>query len=155
MTKDAFSKGVISVYCVGDNWRPLVHVKDVADAHIHAMNAPEDQVKGQIYNLVHKNYMIKGLGQEVGSILKQHLPVKVNIQKGSKESRSYRISPEKAKKVLGFEPKRDVKEAVLEILSLLKEGKYIDFSNPIYYNIGWMKLLVDMEARLKTIGKVF
>lgn len=155
MTKDAFSKGVISVYCVGDNWRPLVHVKDVAKAHIRAMSAPEENVKGQIFNLVHKNYKIKDLGQEIGDILKQHFPVKVNILTGAKESRSYRISSEKTKKVLGFEAKHSVEEAVLEILSLLKEDKYTDFSNPIYYNINWMKYLVDMEARLKAIGKVF
>lgn len=155
MTKDAFSKGRIYVYCAGDSWRPLVHVKDVALAHIKAIEASEEKVKGQIFNLVHKNYRILELGHWVAETLKNRVKIEVEVLFGSKESRSYRISGDKVKKVLGFEPSITVEEAVKEIYGILHSGKYTDFANPIYYNIDWMKLLVEMENKLKVIGKVF
>ncbi len=155
MTKDAFDKGRIFIYCAGDNWRPLVHVKDVALAHIEAINADEKKVKGQIFNLVHKNYRILELGHWVADILKKQKSINVEALFGKKESRSYRVSPDKLKNTLGFEPKHTVQEAVEEIWEHLTCGRYTDFANPVYYNIDWMKLLVDMEQKLKIIGKVF
>jgi len=155
MTKDAFSKGKIFVYCAGDNWRPLVHVKDVALAHIEAITAPADKVRGEIFNLVHKNYRILELGHWVREVLKEFIPVEVDVLFGSKEARSYRISGDKIKNVLGFDAKHSVEDAVKEIYDVLHSGRFTDFQNPIYYNIEWMRLLVEMENKLKVIGKVF
>ncbi|MFC1510829.1 NAD-dependent epimerase/dehydratase family protein [Candidatus Margulisiibacteriota bacterium] len=155
MTMDAFDKGRIHVYCAGDNWRPLVDVRDVADAHIALMKAPEDKIRSQVFNLVQRNYRILELGHWVSEIIKPLKKVEVEVLFGAKESRSYRVSGDKLKKVLGFEPKVGVEEAVKEIWKILRSGRYTDFSNPIYYNIEWMKLLVDMEQKLKMIGKVF
>lgn len=155
MTMDAFDKGRIHVYCAGDNWRPLIDVRDVADAHILAMGVSEDKVRGEIFNLVRKNYRILELGHWVREIIKPFKKVEVEVLFGAKESRSYRVSGEKIRKVLGFEPKFNVEDAVKEIWEILRSGRYTDFSNPIYYNIEWMKLLVDMEQKLKVIGRVF
>ena len=155
MTMDAFDKGRIHIYCAGDNWRPLVDVRDVADAHLAVMKAHEDKVRGEIFNLVYKNYRILELGHWIREIIKPYKKIEVEVLFGTKESRSYRVSGEKMKKVLGFEPKVSVEEAVKKIWGILRSGRYTDFSNPIYYNIEWMKLLVEMEQKLKAIGKVF
>jgi nucleoside-diphosphate-sugar epimerase len=155
MTRDGFDKGRIHIYCAGDNWRPLIDLRDVADAHILAMNAPEDKVKGQIFNLVHKNFRILELGHWIREIIKPFRKVEIEVLFGTKESRSYRVSGEKIKRVLGFEPKVSVEHAVKEIWDMLRSGRYTDFSNPIYYNIEWMKLLVEMEQKLSLIGRVF
>jgi len=56
---------------------------------------------------------------------------------------------------LGFAPKVSVEVAVTKIWEILRSGRFTDFSNPIYYNIDWMRLLVEMEQKLKVIGKVF
>ena len=156
MTKDAFSKGKIFVYCAGDSWRPLVSTIDVARAHIKCIEAPEAKVKGEVFNLVYKNYRILELAHWLKEAMKPKLKnVDIEVQFGTVESRSYRVSGEKMKDVLGFEPKFSVEDASREILSILQKGKYTDFSNPIYYNIDWMKMLVDMENKLRVIGKVF
>lgn len=155
MTMNAFAKGRLQVYCAGDNWRPLVDVNDVADAHIMALKAPENKVKGEIFNLVNKNYQILDLGRFVAAALKKFRQIEVEVLRGSKESRSYRVSGDKIKKILKFEPKVSVDQAVNKIWDILSSGQFTDFSNPIYYNIEWMKLLVDMEGRLKKIGRVF
>ncbi|NQU16563.1 MAG: SDR family oxidoreductase [Candidatus Saganbacteria bacterium] len=155
MTKDACSRNTIYVYCAGDNWRPLVNVKDVSRAHIACLAAHAEKISGQTFNLVQKNYRILELGHWVREILKKQITVSVEVLFGTKESRSYRISAEKIKKAIGFEAKFSVEDAVLEIYNILHSGRYSDFSNPIYYNIEWMKLLSEMEKKLKIIGKVF
>ena len=155
MTKDAFQKSKIFVYCAGEMWRPLVHVRDVALAHLTAINAAEPKVKGQVFNLVHENFRILELGQRISKILQPYRKVKVDVLTGTKESRSYRVSGEKLKDQLGFAPQLTVKDAVEEIWQVLAAGQYTDFTNPIYYNIEWMKLLVEIEQQLKIIGKVF
>ena len=45
----------------GDQWRPLLHVKDVANA---IDNTIEGSVNG-IFNLHHKNYKIIGLAEKI------------------------------------------------------------------------------------------
>ncbi len=157
MTRDAFSKGKINVYCAGDNWRPLVSAIDVARAHIRCIEAPESKVKGEIFNVVYKNFRILELAHWIKEALKPKLKhnVDIDVRFGKAESRSYRISGEKLKDVLGFEPRQSIEDCALEILAALQKGKYTDFANPIYYNIDWMKLLVEMEEKIKVIGKVF
>lgn len=155
MTKDAFKNGVIYVYCAGEMWRPLVHVRDVALAHLTALSAAEDKIKGQIFNLVHENFRILELGHRIKESLRSSRDVRVEVLFGTKESRSYRVSGKKFKKVFGFAPGLTIEAAVLEIWKILSSGQLTDFANPIYYNIEWMKLLVEMEQRLKVMGKVF
>lgn len=155
MTKDAFSKDRIYVYSSGEMWRPLVHVRDVADAHISVVLSKDEKPGGQIFNLVHKNYQILELGHRIREIIKPMRKVEVEVLFGTKESRSYRVSGKKLMDTLGIEPKRGIEEAVKEVWEILCSGNYTDFHNPIYYNIEWMKLLVDMETRLGKIGRVF
>ncbi len=155
MVKDAYDKGLIYVYHSGEMWRPLIDLRDVARAHIEALQAPEEKVRGEVFNLVFKNFNIYELAHWIQEVLKDLKKVKVEVLHGTKESRSYRVNGEKIGKVLGFEPKISVRDSAREIFNVLKSGKYTDFSNPIYYNIDWMKLLADMEKKLKVIGKVF
>jgi len=156
MTKDAFSRNKIFVYCAGDSWRPLVSALDVARAHIRCIEAPESKVKGEVFNLVQKNYRILELAHWMKDALKKKLKdIEIEVQFGKVETRSYRISGEKMRQVLGFAPGQSVEESANEILDALNAGRNTDFGNPIYYNMDWMKLLVEMEKNLKTIGKIF
>ncbi|GAG50665.1 unnamed protein product, partial [marine sediment metagenome] len=43
--KDALSKGCITVHYGGEMWRPLVEVRDVAQAYIVCLRADEEKVK--------------------------------------------------------------------------------------------------------------
>ena len=154
-TKDVFEKGRLTVFHGGEMWRPLVDIRDVAQAHILCLSAPEEKVRGEIFNLVHKNFRILELAHWVKEILRDKKDVDVEVVFGTSEYRSYRVSGLKMEKVLGFKPQRSVSDAVKEIYQVLSTGRYTDFANPKYYNIEWMKLLVEMEKRLEKIGKVF
>jgi len=155
MTKDAYDKGEIFVYSAGEMWRPLVDVTDVAQAHILCLSAPEDKVRGQVFNIVHKNYKILELAYFINDCLKSLKETRVEVLLGTKETRSYRVTGEKIGKVLGYKTSATVSDSARNIFNILRSGRHTDFSNPIYYNIDWMKLLSDMENRLKIIGRVF
>lgn len=153
--RDAFSKGVLTVFAGGMAWRPFVNIRDVARAHISAVTCPENKIRGgQIFNLVYDNFQIVDLAHRVKFILKDKKYVTVEVDYSTSEARSYRMSGEKLKKTLGFVPEVSIEESVIYMYGLLERGKYIDVDNPYYYNMLWMELLMDMEKRISKIGKV-
>ena len=154
-TRDAFFKGALNVDAGGSAWRPFVNIRDVAKAHILAVTCPENKISGgQIFNLVYDNFQIIDLAHRVKYILKDRKPVNVEVDYSTIEARSYRITGEKLKKVLGFVPEVSIEDSVIYMYDLLEKGKYNDIDNPYYYNMPWMELLMDMERRLGIIGKV-
>ena len=155
-TRDAFSKGVLRVDAGGMAWRPFVDIIDVAKAHILAVTCPESKISGgQIFNLVFDNFQILDLAHRVKYILKNKKHIEVEVDYATKEARSYRMTGEKLKRVLGYVPEVSVEDSVIHMYGLLEKGMYIDINNPYYYNMPWMLLLLDMEKRLNRIGKIF
>jgi len=56
--KDALSKGVLTLHYGGEMWRPLVDVRDAARAYIACLEAEEEKVRGQIFNVSFQNVRI-------------------------------------------------------------------------------------------------
>ena len=140
--RDAREKQRLTVHAGGEVWRPLVHVRDAADAILAAAYAPEAAVHGQIFNIVHKNYWIQSLAHWVKKVLEDRVKLDIDVDYGGQaEARGYRASMEKTKRVLGFSADRGVTVAVNELWGLFEQGRYTDFDNPIYYNIRWLKTL--------------
>lgn len=155
-TRDAFTKGVLKVDSGGMAWRPFVDVKDVARAHILAVTCPVEKIKGGIiFNLIFDNLQIIDLAHRVKYTLKDKKHIEVEVEYSTREARSYRMSGEKLKKVLGFVPDVSIEESVLDMYGYLEKGLYTDIDNPYYYNMPWMTLLLNMENRLNRIGKIF
>ncbi len=151
----AFKTGRLDVWFGGEAWRPLVHVKDIADAHICCLEAEPDKVRGQIFNLVYGNYHILELAQQVRKTLAEiGIDTGIEVNYDQVDSRSYQTSGEKITKLLGFVPSVSVEDGVKEIVEVLRGGEYRDFDHPIYYNMHWLKLLLEIEDRLKKTGKV-
>lgn len=151
----AFKTGRLDVWFGGEAWRPIVHVKDTAEAHIRCLEADPERVRGEIFNLVYRNYRILELAHRVRKALAEMgMAVEVDVNYDQADNRSYRTNGEKITKVLGFSPSVSVEDSVKEIVEVLRSGQYRDFDHPIYYNMRWMKLLVEVEERLKKTGKV-
>lgn len=151
----SFKSDELEVWFGGEVWRPVVHVRDTAEAHIRCIEADADKVRGEVFNLVHKNYRILELAYDARKALAEiGISVGLNINRDQVDTRSYRTSGEKITRVLGFTPSISVSEGVKEIAEVLRKGRYRDFEHPIYYNMRWMKLLVDIEDRLKKTGSV-
>jgi nucleoside-diphosphate-sugar epimerase len=151
----AFKNGKLDVWFGGEAWRPLVHVKDVAQAYISCLEAEPGKVRGQVFNLVYGNYRILDVAQRVSKALSgMGINTDIDINRDQIDSRSYRISGNKITEHLNFNPNISIEEGTKEIADVLKQGKYRDFDHPIYYNVRWMQLLVEIEERLSKTGRV-
>ena len=153
--KDALMNGALKVFCGGEMWRPLVDVTDAAKAYICCVEAPEHKVRGQVFNLVYKNYRILELAHWVREAFKPIRTLEIEVDYSHYRARSYRVSGQKIETVLGFKPTVAVKDSVERMVQTIQRSGHTDFLNPKYYNIQWLTLLCEMEATLKRIGSVF
>jgi len=154
--KDALSKGYITIHYGGEMWRPLVDVRDVARAYITCLEADEQKIKGQIFNVVYSNFRISELALRVVETLRE-VGVKAELKSDYRYQgvRSYRVSGNKLKRVLDFTPAVTMEEAVKDMVESISQYRYTDFDNPRYYNISWMKLLEEAHKIIKITGSVF
>jgi len=128
MTASAVTKGKLSVFG-GAQWRPLIHVLNVAEAMAYNIDKP---LKG-IYNLSTANYQIKDLAKEVAEITGckiEYTPQEFEDQ------RNYHVSVEKAKNadLLNFEKVFTVADGVRQIYDLVSSGRVKYIENDIYSN---------------------
>ena len=145
MVKNALSSGVIKIFCKGVQWRPLVDIEDVARAYMMALLAPSEKVNRQIFNISLGNFLVKDLALDVAKTLKKYFKVnpKIIFENDDKKDRSYSVSADKAKKILNFVPKVSVEESIVRMVKGIREKKMTDFDNPIYYNIAWMRPILE------------
>jgi nucleoside-diphosphate-sugar epimerase len=87
----AHTTGAIRLQSDGSSWRPLIHVRDVALAALTLLEAPDDIVRGQAFNIgsAAQNYRIRELAEIVHDRLPQ---CEVTFAEGaSADPRSYRV----------------------------------------------------------------
>lgn len=156
LVKDALATGYMTVFYGGEMWRPLVDIKDVARAYITLLEAREEKVKGEIFNLVFKNFRISELALRVKEALREvGVESEVKTDYRYRGVRSYRVSGGKMENVLNFRPTISVEESVKDMVEKIRRYGYTDFDNPKYYNIRWMKLLEEAQQIIKVTGSVF
>jgi nucleoside-diphosphate-sugar epimerase len=87
----AHTTGAIRLQSDGSSWRPLVHVRDVAGATLALLEAPEDAIRGEAFNIgsAEQNYRIRDLAE----IVHDRLPnCEVTFAEGAEaDPRSYRV----------------------------------------------------------------
>ncbi|MDH4283140.1 MAG: hypothetical protein OEV36_10845, partial [Myxococcales bacterium] len=62
----------------------------------------------------------------------------------SDDPRSYHLCSDKARDLLGFEPRRELVTAVKELRDAYSSGKVSDSKSAIYRNVAWMKAQPDV-----------
>jgi len=154
--KLALSQGYLNLHYGGEMWRPLVDVRDAARAYILALQAEEELVKGQIFNVSHRNYRISELALRVREALRQvGVNADIRVDYSYKGVRSYRVSAKKIEHTLGFQSKVDIEESVVDMVEKIRHYGYTDFDNPRYYNIHWMRLLEEAQHIISITGSAF
>ncbi len=137
MFKFALTEGVISVNNPAI-WRPVLAIKDAVMAYTRAIESNDD-ISG-VFNVASGNYTVGEIGDLVKSGVKKHLGLDVRLNiKHIQDYRNYKVSVEKAKKVLSFHPKHDIESIVQDLVE--NREKFKDFDNPNYYNIQVFKRL--------------
>lgn len=154
--KDALSKGRITVHNGGEMWRPLLDICDAARAYAACLLCDEELIRGQIFNLVCGNYRISELALRVRSVLSgMGIPCEVKADYRYQGVRSYRVSGAKMERILGFKPSVSLEESVGTIVEKIRDFEYLDFDNPKYHNIAWMKILEQAQKTIDITGTIF
>ena len=87
----AHTTGAIRLQSDGTSWRPLVHIRDIARATVALLEAPEELVAGQAFNIGsdEQNYRIR----ELADTVHERFPAcEVTFAEGaSPDPRSYRV----------------------------------------------------------------
>ena len=122
MTLGFFKNGQIPIMRDGRQWRPFVHVRDVAEAYVAVIRAPREKINGQLFNVGSddQNYQILPLAREVARSLR--IPFRRSWY-GDPDSRSYKISFKKIRDVLGYKTRWSVADGAREIYDALKKEK--------------------------------
>jgi nucleoside-diphosphate-sugar epimerase len=122
MVARAVSGQAISLVGGGDQWRPLVHVRDIAAAIMAAIDSPAEVVFGQIFNVGSndQNYQIKQLPEIIKTVVSD---LEIRSELENPDSRSYRVSFEKIRYALGVRADNTVRSAAIEIAEALLNGQ--------------------------------
>jgi len=120
LTARASTEGEITIFG-GEQWRPLVHVSDAAEAFVRCLEAPMEEVRGQFFNVGsnEQNYKILKLGTILQSIIPN---VQIEKRGDVVDGRNYSVAFDKISNVLGYKTKKTIKGGILEIKRALDKG---------------------------------
>jgi nucleoside-diphosphate-sugar epimerase len=137
MTMTAYADKLIKVFG-GDQWRPLLHVKDAADSYIKVLESDIDLVRGKIYNVGSEvqNYRIGQVAdmtvESITELTGKEIPVKTETT--NVDARDYRVSFKKIQDELNFKVSHTINEAVKDIYGNLQSGAIKNPKQKVYYN---------------------
>lgn len=140
LTMQAITKGVITVYG-GSQKRPNLHIHDYCRVVEELINAPDDLVANQIFNVGAQNLTIMGIALIVRKTVMEYMgkkDIKI-ITHRSIDKRSYHINSEKIERILDFYPINDVMQAVIDICKAYDNGLFKDHEADRYYNVRRLK----------------
>jgi nucleoside-diphosphate-sugar epimerase len=137
LTAKAIQDGKVGIFG-GKQWRPLVHVRDVAEAIVLTLQAPLYNVCGQIFNVGcnEQNCQIADLGL----IIKEMVPTACVVTQPKEDNRNYRVRFDKICNMLNFQPRHTIRDGIQEIMDAFATGKITDYRDPRYSNFGFLKL---------------
>ncbi|MCE1187960.1 MAG: NAD(P)-dependent oxidoreductase, partial [Ignavibacteria bacterium] len=137
LTVKAATVGKISVFG-GDQFRPLLHVKDVANAV--CMNL-ESGITG-VYNLHRQNVRIRDLAYQV----RNHFPdiIIEETDMPFQDTRNYRVTSHKAQDEFGFRSIHSIDEGIDELKYLVETKRIKNLNSTRYSNQAYLK---EMEGK--------
>lgn len=127
LTMQALTKGRITVFG-GDQTRPNIHIDDITDLYIFLLDHPEH---AGVYNAGFENISIL----DIAKMVVDHVPAELVVTP-SNDPRSYRVNSDRLL-ATGFRPKRNVEEAIKEIVGLYRQGALKDEDR--WRNLRWME----------------
>lgn len=110
----------------GDQWRPIINVKDVAQGIKYGIN---NNLSG-IYNLSERNIKIIDLAHKIIDIIPAPLKQTEIL---FEDKRNYKVKTEKILKT-GWTPKYHLEEGVLTLYDLFKDNRIKNVKDEIYHN---------------------
>jgi nucleoside-diphosphate-sugar epimerase len=142
LTNLAYNNSEITVFG-GDQMRPNLHVQDYCDVVQLLLEAEDELIANETFNVGSQNMTIKDIATLVKDVIEKKYPNKSPIKistTSSDDNRSYHINSDKIKNRLGFVPKYSIEDAVSELSEALAQGKIPNsLSDDIYFNVRRLK----------------
>ena len=132
LTTKAYIDKKMSVFG-GEQWRPLLHVKDVANAIAHTLDT---QTNG-VFNLHYKNFKIIEIANEIKNKISD-----VEIETTPlpfQDARNYQVSSDKLKDATGFQATVDLTQGINEMYELISSNRIKDINDPRYSNQSFLQ----------------
>jgi nucleoside-diphosphate-sugar epimerase len=117
----------------GNQWRPLLHLKDAADAYIKCLEAPIEKVRGQIFNVGsnQQNYKITDLGNIIAEVFPN---LTIEHREDVVDERNYCVDFSKITQTLGYKTENTIRDGIMEIKQAIEAGQIGDYTNKEYSN---------------------
>lgn len=127
----AFQDGVITIFN-GRQWRPFIHVRDVARGIVRVLEAPTTAVSGEIFNLgdARLNYTLADLAEHIRAIFPG---TRIEFVENT-DRRNYRVAFDKVRDRVGFECSVSLEEGIRELKSVFEKGLVADYKAVAYHN---------------------
>lgn len=117
-----------------DTWRPYCHVADISSAVISVLEAEEEKVRGEVFNV----------GGDEGNHTKRMIVEaaldaldgngRVIWSEGGSDPRNYRVSFAKIQERLGFETRHTVAGSIERLIGAIRSGMFADVeSRSLFY----------------------
>lgn len=121
----------------GEQWRPILAVKDVASYLVEAVSRDYNDV----FNLSMKNVKISDFAPVFKNIFPD-LQVEI-VNSKFEDTRNYRVSTEKSEKHFIFKPKITIESEVNSMLEVLRDHRIKNPLDPRYYNTHYVKATLE------------
>ena len=129
----------------GDQLRPNLHIDDYVAVCMLLLDADQETIADEVFNVGAQNMRIIDLAEVVKSVVEEEMPELAPIElevTSSDDKRSYHINSDKIKDALGFVPQSTVEDAVRDLCGAFSRGDLPNsFDDDQYYNIRTMKAI--------------
>jgi nucleoside-diphosphate-sugar epimerase len=143
-TAQAMTDGLITV--TGPRqWRPFIHVRDLARAIVMCVEADPFLVQSQIYNVgdPRLNMTILQLAELVKASAGRYRDVNISVREDVDDRRSYAVSFDKIQRDLGFEASILMQDGIQEMVENFLNGRYHHYRDHIYSNVATTRSAVE------------
>jgi nucleoside-diphosphate-sugar epimerase len=139
LTNHAINTKKIKVFG-GAQKRPNIHIEDITDLYVHALEYPHAAIHGKVFNAGYENHSVSEIAQMVKRIITDE-SIQI-MTEPTDDNRSYHISSKKIEQELGFSPQRTIEDAVSDLCDAFHAGKLPNsMTDKKYFNIKTMQAI--------------
>ncbi len=115
-------------------WRPYCHVSDLSRAVMTTLDAREDKVAFEVFNVgdTTENYQKQMIVEAIQKVLPDS---RVKYVKKEEDPRDYKVSFNKIREKLDFHIKMRVKDGINQIVQVIQDGFILNPDEPKYRNV--------------------
>ena len=120
-------------------WRPILDIRDATTAYLRAIQA--DYSLNGVFNIASGNYTVGQVGDMVKYEMEKLIGEKIDIEiKDVADYRNYKVTTEKAKTHLGFQPRHTIEDIIEHLYE--HKAHFEDYDNDQFFNIRVFKKLI-------------